>query len=591
MKGNTLHFDVSNQVLFLSGSAEDYIPIRTWLRSMGGKWDGSRWIFPAVAPLIDELRASNRFNPPLVMSVDCSNWLSLERERQQFLSDERGGAPWCGPMRTHKVRPFCHQSSGADFLGRFDRALLLDEMGLGKTKTTIDAVSDLSMRWKIPTNIAVVVCPNTVKRVWKEEILKNSDVDCRVLIPSGSTKERAEIISQFSAAITKELTWIILNYEALRYFETEFLGAAFQSVLVCDEIHRLKNDRAKVTGIIRNARPARFYGLSGTLVANEPLDAWSIANLMRPGILGWSFYEFDHRHVMRNKFGAPYRYKDLDRIARRLSIFSLGRRKSECLELPPITFEKRYVTLSAEESRAYRDMREKMIAWMDEQEIEEGKVPTLAQAAQFSAQFVRLRQIIDGFVSEGSDGAQSWSQARTKMRECIDVWEDAGRPPIVVWCQWVPAIRELQKLWPSSGTAHVIYGGVPEEQRARNIAAWNRSENGALICQMDTAGEGVNLQHASLEVFLDLPTTPKQRRQCSERLHRIGQGSAVTVIDLIAQDTVDEKILRNLERKLRWAQDIDEPSFRATGGVIKSPRVWLEMLDAKESIDSYAAAR
>lgn len=535
-----IEYDAVNRVCFLRGSGFTW-NLRAALRQIGGAWDSTldRWAFPADGAFLRELAT---FLRPLGVDLD------LEAYTENLVTgDNRSFVP---KLPAHGQVPFPHQGVGVAFLLENQGALLLDEMGLGKTKQAIDAAYSLFASGAATR--ACIVCPNSVKIPWKEEIEKQIGQSDLVIVPAGSTKDREKVLLEKTPG-----SWVIVNYEALRYMEKAFRGFVQGQILICDEAHRLKNGRAIQTQIVTAARPAFVWGLTGTPVANRLEDVWSLVNIVRPGLLGWRWFQFERRHVTRNKFGAISGYKHVDEIKAKLARVSLRRTKAECLELPDKLFEKRVVTLSHQEQKAYASMKEHLVAWLGEQD--QSRPLTVTRASTFGAQFVRLRQITDGFISAGVDAPTDWSKETTKISEAVRTWEDSGRRRCVIWCQWVPVARKAIEAFKAEA-AHVagIWGEVPIKDRAAVVEAWGKTEGSVLVCQMDTAGVGLNLQAADLEIFVDCPVTPMQRNQCVDRLHRIGQRNAVTIVDIIAANTVDDKLLKRLAAKIDMAESVYE---------------------------------
>jgi SNF2 family DNA or RNA helicase len=469
-----------------------------------------------------------------------------------------------------KTVPYDHQINGQSWLETTNRGMLLDKMGLGKTKQTIDTACSLP-----DVKCVVVVCPNSVKAVWDDEIGKHGwEIGNWILLPRGKTKERAEHIRYFVDAKTTPddpLKWIILNYESLRYLKDAFLYACKDAILILDEAHRCKNARAQMSKIVAEAQPARLWLLTGTPVANRPEDLYSLLTLVRPG--WWpSWYSFDKRYLVHDHFGAITNYRNLDELKEMLASVSLGRTKEQCLDLPPKVFEVRHVELGKEERKAYERMKKDLVTWLEEEDFFEN-VPTKAQAATFAVRYLRLRQLTHGLVSEGQDGAMEWSKTQSKIEEVKRIWEDFGNTHMVVWCQFVPLVKKLEEEFQNQYDvgAWGLHGGVSEHWRAIHVKTWSKT-GGVLICQMDAMGEGVNLQAAHLQVFADLPQTPKQREQCADRLHRIGQKDTVVVVDVIATDTVDVQVRKSLKRKIDWAAQTSAAAYGT------SPDAWKEMV-------------
>jgi SNF2 family DNA or RNA helicase len=429
--------------------------------------------------------------------------------------------------------------------------MLLDEMGLGKTKEVIDAVGSTSLG-------AFVVCPNSIRRSWAREIdLHSGSTD--VLVLEGTSKKRMEALCNTKAR------WVIVNYESLQWLEKTEPGVLAewvkQRIVVFDEAHRLKNGLAKVTKLVSAWAPERVWLLTGTPIANKPEDLFSLISLVCPGYVGWTWYQFERAHIIRGHFNEIKAYKDIDILREKLADVSLGRRKEACIDLPEKTYFTVSCELSSAERKAYKQMYESMIAWLDEQDLAPGDRPTIAQASTWATRYLRLRQITDGMVSEGAGGAMSWSEELTKLKAAVEAWQDAGEPQAVVWYQWVPVGRKLEAMFRAAGAdVYRIGGDVNANNRDVMIEQW-KNRGGVLVGQMAVAGEGLNLHAADWQMFVDLPSTPKQRKQCVDRLHRIGQKRTVRIVDVVAEKTVDEVVLKSLKKKLDIADDVESAAY------------------------------
>jgi SNF2 family DNA or RNA helicase len=297
---------------------------------------------------------------------------------------------------------------------------------------------------------------------------------------------------------------------------------------------------------------------------NIPSDRLADPKLRIPSLLKWNFWTFAKKHIKRAPNNMVVGYRDVETVKKAISQVCLRRLKADCLDLPDKVFETRTVELGPDERRAYNMMKEDMRAWFETVEGE----PTVTEAATFATKLTRLRQISDGLVSEGMDGAQAWSKSLTKIKEVWELWRDAGQPYMVVWVQYVPVGQRIAE---EGGTSVPFLSGLVQsiDERTRMQTQWERN-GGLFVSQMDVGGEGLNLQAASLQVFVDVPWTPKQRLQCVDRLHRIGQNETVVIVDVLAQDTVDSMLMRRLQSRIKDAESLTE------GAVAKWSRAEME---------------
>lgn len=581
----SLRYDPHERVVWIDGPFQETFRLRDFFKTVPYyRWekDRKRWEYPLDEKTIDTLTANLEVNGIRVArDGDLTYALAALAQRHEWLHRARN-ADGAKPDTSGLVisgAPFRHQPDGTRWLVENERVILGDRMGLGKTKMAIDAVATLRARGAIK-GFNVVICPNSILYQWRDEIRKLLPEKDGVILPEGSSQQRAALIEEVLAETTAECrpyTWVLLNYEVLRRFPPLCYRLTRNAVVICDEAQKLKNGSAQQSRIVATWTPARLWLLSGTIIANKLIDAWHPANLCQPGLLGFRLDQFEHEHVMRNKFGGIRAYDNLEEIQRRLASICFGRTLEECVDLPPVVYEKRSIELSSNERIAYNRMLQDMRSWLDEHEGDENAIAT---AANYASRLVRLRQITDGLISQGQGDKQAWAFQISKINAARDVWEDAGRPPTVVWCQWVPVIHRLWEVFevkpdknePRFQTAAMIHGGVPIDRRHELVGRWQTMERpGVLICQIDTAGLGLNLQHGSLQIFVDAPWTPAQRDQCIGRLHRIGQENTVVVVDLVARNTVDERVLRLLEQKTEWVSE-------ATSGIYVRRDMWRELL-------------
>lgn len=220
-----------------------------------------------------------------------------------------------------------HQEEGTRFLRDREAAALFDEQGLGKSKQLIDAIA-LDVRDNVIDG-ALIVCPNTLKTTWGEEIERFSDLPY-ALFGSGRTARRTAFRSLQS-------TFYVINYEAIAA-ELPSLRALLRfkrMALVLDESHRIKTPTARVTRSVLSLRSdaAKRYIMTGTPVANKPEDIWTQYFFLDDGItLETSFQAF------RSRFCTPGGgYTRLGELRDRIAALSLRREKEGTVELPTKT--------------------------------------------------------------------------------------------------------------------------------------------------------------------------------------------------------------------------------------------------------------
>jgi SNF2 family DNA or RNA helicase len=219
-----------------------------------------------------------------------------------------------------------------------------------------------------------------------------------------------------------------------------------------------------------------------------------------------------------------------------------------------------YVALDGEQERLYREMEESFVALVRETD-------TYLTAPSVLAQITRLRQITCSPALVGGPDASAKTEA---LMELVD--EVAGERKVLIFTSFA---RYVNLLVPRLGTYNsvVITGSVSGKQR--EVAAETFREDPTcrvLIGTTGAMGEGLNLQTAGVVVFLDLSWTPAAMEQAVGRAYRRGQAEAVHVIKVVAANTVDEDILRLLERKQGVIQDIEAVEEITRGALRRSEK-------------------
>ena len=243
--------------------------------------------------------------------------------------------------------PLPHQQHGTQFLRDREAAALFDEQGLGKSRQLIDTI--VQEREAGTLDGALIVCPNTIKSTWCEEIQRYSDLT-HAIFGSGRAARRVAFRSLRAA-------FYVINYEAVAA-ELPSLRALLRfkrMALVLDESHRIKSPTARVTQAIQSLRrdASRRYIMTGTPVANKPEDLWAQYFFLDDGAsLGRTFDDFRERFCTTR--GG---YTRVDELRNSMSTLSLRRAKENTVSLPPKTFVRVAVQLAGEQLRMYDEMR------------------------------------------------------------------------------------------------------------------------------------------------------------------------------------------------------------------------------------------
>ena len=437
------------------------------------------------------------------------------------------------------------------------------EMGTGKTKVLIDNMSMLYDKGKIDG--ALIVAPKGVIGTWfKQEIpahlvdhVENKAILWQALI---NKTQKAKLDSLFQ--VDDDLHILIMNVEAFStekgvQFAQKFL-LSHNTLMAIDESTTIKNPKAKRTkNILRLSKQAKYRRiLTGSPVTKNPLDLYSQCEFLDPYLLDFqSYYAFRNRYAeMRtaNFYGRSVqivaKFRHLEELAEKLKPFSFRVLKEDCLDLPAKTFMKREIELSKEQKEVYKQMKKMALAFFN------GKGVTTATAL---TQIMRLQQITCGHFTADDGSIQNIKNNRlSELMNILDEIEGKA----VIWAHFQHdvknIIKEIQKVH-GPGSVVDYYGLTPKDIRQNNIEKFQTNDEVKyFVGTPATGGYGITLTAASTMIYYSNGYDLEKRLQSQDRIHRIGQKKPVTYIDIIAEDTVDNRIVKALRKKINIASEV-----------------------------------
>ena len=469
-----------------------------------------------------------------------------------------------------KTPPYAHQLKALEMSWNREVFAYFMEMGTGKSKVLLDNIAMLYDRGKI--NGALIVAPKGVYKNWHDsEIpahlpnhIQNKAVLWQSLI---GQKQKLKLNSLFKVEI--DLHILIMNVEAFSTkkgveFATKFL-ASHNALFAIDESTTIKNPGAKRTkNILKLSKEGKYRRiLTGSPVTKSPLDLYTQCHFLDSYLLDHSsYYTFRTRYaIMRtaNFSGRSVQlvvgYHNLEELTEKLKAFSYRVLKDDCLDLPPKTFMKRTIQLTAEQNKVYQQMKQMALAEMN------GKMITTATAL---TQLMRLHQITCGHFKADDDSIQEIKNNR--ITELMDVLEEV-ECKAVIWAHYrhdiATIVREIEKKYPMSVVTY--YGDTSTENRQKAITKMQDPESKVrfLVGTPQTGGYGITLTGASTMIYYSNGYDLEKRQQSEARIDRIGQEKPMTYIDILAEDTVDERIVKALRKKVNIATQIMGEELKA----------------------------
>jgi len=241
-------------------------------------------------------------------------------------------------------------------------------------------------------------------------------------------------------------------------------------------------------------------------------------------------------------------FKNLGELSDTVKTFSERILKEDCLDLPPKNFIKRHIVLTGEQRKAYDQMKKAAMAVLN------GKVTTTMTVL---TQLMRLHQITCGHFTADDGSVQLIENNRIK--ELMNVLEETEGKAII-WANYQRDITNIiENIIKVYGPGSVVdyYGLTPQEERQDNIKKFQNNKNCRFIVgTTQTGGYGITLTQANTVIYYSNGYDLEKRLQSEDRAHRIGQTKSVTYVDLIAEDTVDEKIVKALRDKINIASEV-----------------------------------
>ena len=468
-----------------------------------------------------------------------------------------------------KTKPYAHQLTALEKSWNKKVFAYFMEMGTGKTKVAIDNIAMLYDNGKI--NGALIIAPKGVYKNWYSQEIPDHLADhikpTTVLWKSLINKTQQEELDKlFQPGL--DLHILVMNVEAFSTKKgVDFAGRFLNShnaFMAIDESTTIKNPGAKRTkNIVALGKYAKYRRiLTGSPVTKSPLDLYKQCEFLDEYLLDHSsYYTFRTRYAVLRKAHFNGRsveivvgYKNLGELSDKLKPFSYRVLKDDCLDLPKKTFMKRTITLSAEQDKVYKQMKQMALAHMN------GKMITTASAL---TQLMRLHQITCGHFTADDGSIQTIKNNR--ISELTDLLEEV-EGKAVIWAHYQYDVNEIVKtITKEYGEDSIVtyYGLTPQDERQDNIKKFQDDPKCRfLVGTPSTGGYGITLTAASTMIYYSNGYDLEKRQQSEARIDRIGQEKPMTYIDIICEETVDDRIVKALRKKINIATEIMGESLK-----------------------------
>jgi SNF2 family DNA or RNA helicase len=545
----------------------------------GAKWDANTMVWSVPTSWATCLALRSTFKNDLTIGPRLTEWAGQELVNRITPANELRELETLEDPLNEDLFP--HQRAGVKFLTTARRALLADEPGLGKTAQAIRALKQLQDGGE-QVFPALIVCPNTLKKNWKREFDKWwPGLDIQVI--KGSATQRRKQFDEPSQIF-------IINWESLRGHSRlapygsvalarckecgghdekvtenrcevhlrELNKISFKSV-IADEIHRSKEPKSKQSRALWAATGTADirYALTGTPIANNVLDLWAILHWISPEEWPSKTRWIDRMvNTMLNAFGGmmvlgvkphmePEFYAALNPRMRRML-------KAKVLPwLPEMVFERRDVEMSTKQKKAYEQMRDMMIA-----ELEDGEAITAPSAL---TQTIRLLQFASSYAEiatneESGEIKAVLTDPSCKVDQLMDDIKngDFGNDSVAVCAVSRQLIYLLSAALTKEKIEHgLITGAQDEDERQQAVDDFQAGKIKWILFTAQAGGVGITLTAARRLIMLQRPWSLVDHRQALDRVHRIGSEihDSIIVTDYVTEGTIEERVIQVLETK------------------------------------------
>ncbi len=462
-----------------------------------------------------------------------------------------------------KTKPYKHQMTALEKSWNNRTYAYFMEMGTGKTKVLIDNAAMLYDKGKVDG--VLIIAPKGVVKTWYEQELPTHLPDhiekVSVLWQANITKTQQEKLDELFEP-DSVLHILVMNVEAFSTTKgTEFAHkfiSCHNTLMAIDESTTIKNPSAKRTkNILKLSTEAKYRRImTGSPVTKNPLDLYSQCEFLDPYLLDFtSYYAFRNRYAEMKTLNIRGRsiqvvdkFKNLGELSDQLKGFSYRVLKEDCLDLPEKNWIKRQISLSPDQRKLYIQMKQTALAHLN------GKVTSTMTVL---TQLMRLHQITCGHFT--ADDGTTQEIANNRISELMNVLDELEGKAII-WANYqhdiTNIIKEVVKVH-GPGSIVDYYGLTPQEERQDNIRKFQNDDKCRFIVGTPaTGGYGITLTAANTVIYYSNGYDLEKRLQSEDRAHRIGQKKNVTYVDIIAEDTVDEKIVKALRDKINIASQV-----------------------------------
>jgi len=442
----------------------------------------------------------------------------------------------------HPLYPY--QREGMLHLAFGERALLADEMGLGKTIQAVAACALLHHLGKAQR--VLVVTPASLKTEWEEQIKRFTTLDLQLVFGPRTARLKA-----YTASTPPFFT--IVNYEQVVTDTLDINHHMKPDIVILDEAQRIKNWATKTAQAVKRLQSRYAFVLTGTPIENRIDELYSIVDFLDPSLLG-PLFRFNREFYQLDANGRPQDYQNLVTLRERVRPVLLRRRKHDVeTELPIRTDRQHFIKLTQAMQNEYDEIKRQVSQLVQKALC---RALTKKESDLLMILLGMMRMICDSpSIIKGHD-----CQDCPKLDELAGILDEALADPdvkVIIFSEWEGMLKKVRDWAQTNGIGYAWHTGtVPQQKRRAEIMAFRGDPTCRLFLSTDSGGVGLNLQNASVVINCDLPWNPARLEQRIARAWRKHQKRPVTVINLIAENTIESAMLETLASKMTLAEGV-----------------------------------
>lgn len=439
-----------------------------------------------------------------------------------------------------------YQREGMLHLAFKGRALLADEMGLGKTAQAIAAAALLHKLGEVRR--VLVISPASLKSEWQEQISKFSPLTHAAVY--GSAPERKKAYRDPNPPF-----FLIANYEQIMRDVATINEDLRPDLVILDESQRIKNWTAKTARAIKQLASPRAFVLTGTPLENRIDELYSLVEFLDPTLFG-PLFRFNRDFYQLDERGKAIGYKNLKQLHQRIQPIFLRRRKSAIADNLPSRSDRHILIEPTEAQKAHIAEHEQQVSLLA---ARAAKRPLRKEEHdKLMRELAMVRMSCDtNFIldKEGHDRASSKIE---ELQELIPELLEEPENKIIIFSEWERMLIQLREevLDPIGAEYAWHTGSFPQQKRRPEITRFKTVPTCRLFLTTDCGGTGLNLQCANIVINLDLPWNPARLEQRIARAWRKHQTRPVSVINLVAKGTLEERMIGTLATKQQLADGV-----------------------------------